>query len=105
VTTSAGFRHVVMFKWSQSASAAAVAGALQALNEFAVAVADLGTVSVGPDAGLSDGNFDVVVIADFADKDTYLAYAEDPRHIALLTDHIRPNLEQRVAVQYERPAG
>ena len=93
------FRHVVMFRWSDASTTEQRAAAVAALRDFAVDVADLGVVAVGPDAGLAEGNFHCVVIAEFADQAGYLAYAADPRHTRLLTDHIRPIVGTRTAVQ------
>ncbi len=93
------FRHVVMFRWQAGSTAEQRAAAVAALHEFAAAVVDLGVVSVGADAGLAEGNFDCVVIAEFADQDGYLAYAADPRHRDLVANHIGPILGSRAAVQ------
>ena len=88
-----------MFRWRTESTSEQRAAAVAALHEFAVAVADLGVVSVGTDAGLAEGNFDTVVMAEFADQDGYLAYAADPRHRELVTTHIAPILDTRAAVQ------
>lgn len=44
-----------------------------------------GTVSytIGSDAGLRDGNWDFVIVADFADVDAYRVYDADEAHNAL----------------------
>ncbi len=95
------FRHVVMFRWRKDSGPEEQAAAVAALQEFALAVADLGSVSVGRDAGLDEANFDAVVVADFPDVASYRAYASDPRHLELIATHIRPCLDHRVAVQAE----
>jgi hypothetical protein len=93
------FRHVVMFRWRADSTEEQQAAAIAALHAFAANVADLAVVTVGPDAGLAEGNYDIVVMAEFADSDGYLAYAADPRHRELLANHIKPILDSRVAVQ------
>ncbi len=55
----------------------------------------------GPDAGVSEGNFDYVVVADFASVDDYREYATEPGHQALIDELIRPNIAARAAVQFE----
>ena len=57
----------------------------------------------GPDAGLAEGNFDFVVVADFDDEAAYGRYASHPAHVALIRDRIRPFISERVAVQYRLP--
>jgi hypothetical protein len=54
----------------------------------------------GPDLGLADGNWDYVIVGDFADADAYLAYAGDEAHQRLIRELIRPNIVDRAAVQY-----
>ena len=97
----AGFRHVVVFRWTTDSTGEQRAAAITALEGLAREVADLGRLTIGADAGLSDGNADAVVVVDFAERADYLAYATDPRHVAVVTEHIRPILAERVAVQHE----
>ena len=57
---------------------------------------------IGADARINDGNFDFVVVADFDDVNGYLVYRDHPdHHVAVITDHIRPILAERCAVQHE----
>ena len=58
-------------------------------------------LTVGVDAGLAEGNGDVVVVMDLPDRETYAAYAADERHQAMIREHIRPILGRRCAVQHE----
>jgi hypothetical protein len=93
-------RHCVLFKWADGATAEAKATVAAGLDELA----GLDMVSAyqhGPDAGLSEGNWDYVIVADFADADRYLAYAADEAHVTFIVDHLRPNISGRAAVQYE----
>jgi hypothetical protein len=94
------FRHVVMFRWTPDSSPSARQSAIDALKIFGSDVADFASLTVAGDAGVSEGNFDAVVVVDLADAEAYLRYAGDPRHIAVLTDHVRPILAERAAVQY-----
>ncbi len=97
-----GFRHVVMFRWADDAPADRRDAAVEALRHLGEEVADLGTLSVGVDAGLAEGNADVVVVADFASREDYLAYAQDPRHQKVVQEFVRPVIAERVALQYAR---
>jgi hypothetical protein len=98
------FRHVVMFRWADDASPDQRAAAIDALRAFGREAADLGTVSVGTDGRLAEGNFDATVVVELADAEAYRRYATDPRHVAVLSDHVRPIVAQRVAVQYDLDA-
>jgi hypothetical protein len=95
------FRHVVVFDWTPEATAEQRAAAVAALRHWGEQARGYGTLTVGVDAGLAEGNGDVVVVVDLPDQDTYAAYAADERHQALLRDHIRPILGRRCAVQHE----
>jgi hypothetical protein len=97
-----GFRHVVMFRWAADASAEQRSAAIDALDQLRTEVADLGSLAVGVDAGLAEGNADVVVVADFPTQDAYLAYAADPRHQKVVQEYLRPIIAERVALQHER---
>ena len=94
------FRHVVMFRWSAVADPAAVTRAFEELARLPGLVPSLSHLSVGGDAHLAAGNFDAVVVADFDDADGYLAYADHPEHVRVISDHLRPLIAERVAVQY-----
>ena len=94
-------RHVVVFTWSPDADAGQRTAAVEALRGLREAVGGMSALAVAEDAGLSGGNADVVLIADFPDVEAFRRYAEDPRHQAVLTEHVRPHLAGRSAVQYE----
>lgn len=93
------FRHVVLFRWSPDAGSPAREAAVAALQEWAVQARDYGTVRAGTDAGLKEGNWDVAVVAEFADQAGYEGYAADSRHLQMIASHITPNVAARAAVQ------
>ncbi len=63
-----------------------------------------GTVrfTIGIDAGLRDGNWDYVIVADFEDVDSYRNYDEDAAHNALRA-RLAPFVEQIARAQFEIP--
>ena len=94
-------RHVVVFTWSPDADADRRAAIVEALRRLRRDVGGMTSLMVADDAGLSDGNADTVLIADFPDVEAYYRYAQDPVHLAVLAEHVRPWLAQRSAVQYQ----
>jgi hypothetical protein len=94
-------RHVVVFTWSEAAGEERRAAAVQALRRLRQDVGGMTSLVVAEDAGLSDGNADTVLIADFPDVQAFYRYAQDPVHIAVLAEHVRPWLAARSAVQYQ----
>ena len=93
-------RHVVVFTWSADADADRRAATLAALKGLRSEVGGMTSLVVADDAGLSDGNADTVLIADFPDAEAFYRYAQDPVHLAVLAEHVRPWLAVRSAVQY-----
>jgi hypothetical protein len=94
-------RHVVIFTWSAAADARRRATSVQALRRLRQDVGGMLALVVAEDAGLSDGNGDVVLIADFPDVEAFYRYAQDPVHLAVVAEHVRPWLAARSAVQYQ----
>jgi quinol monooxygenase YgiN len=93
------FTHVVMFKWKdESFDAQPVAEALQA----AVAAIDgVQSYVCGTDVNLSPGSFDFAVVGTFDDRDSFLAYRDNPEHQRIIKEMINPHLESRSVAQLE----
>jgi hypothetical protein len=94
------FRHVVMFRWTPDASAESKAELASGLAEMPAAIDTIRSYRFGPDAGLAEGNWDFVVVADFTDVDGYVVYREHEAHQALIATLIRPIVAERAAVQH-----
>ncbi len=93
-------RHCVMFTWSEDVTdeaKAAVSAGLDGLASLPGVVA----YRHGPDLGISDGNWDYVVVGDFETTEAYQGYATDQGHLDLIAEKIRPFITGRAAVQYE----
>lgn len=93
-------RHVVVFTWVDTITDGQRRSISEALASWAEQASTYGTVSFGPDLAIAEGNADFAVVADFPDEDAYRGYAADPRHVALVTEVLRPHLAGRSAVQY-----
>jgi len=94
-------RHVVLFTWTGATDAETRAGIVAALGRLPEVVGGMTSFAVGPDAGLVEGNASTALVADFPDVDAFRAYAADPRHLAVIAEHVKPHLAARSAVQYE----
>ena len=95
------FRHCVMMKWTEDSTDAQRQAALAAVQGLPAMVPSIRSLSCGADGGVSEGNFDFVVVVDFDDAAGYLEYASHPDHVQVITDLLRPIAAQRSAVQYE----
>lgn len=95
-------RNVVLAKLKDGHDAAEVARIQQGLRDL-----DLpGTLryTVGSDAGLREGNWDFVIVADFSDIEAYRCYDADAEHNALRA-RLAPMVDQIARAQFEVPAG
>ena len=94
-------RNVVLAKLKDGYYAAELAQIQQGLRGLNCP----GTVaySVGSDAGLREGNWDFVIVADFTDVDAYRGYDADAEHNALRA-RLAPMVEQIARAQMDLPA-
>jgi hypothetical protein len=95
------FRHVVMLRWNESATAEQRSAVREGLETLPPQIPEIRSYRIGEDAGLVPGNSDLVIVADFDDVAGYLVYRDDPVHQEMIARLIRPILESRSAVQHE----
>jgi hypothetical protein len=96
------FRHVVMLRWNEAATAQQRAAVAPALESLPAQIPEIRSYQVGVDAGLAGpGNYDLVIVADFDDVAAYEIYRDDPIHQDVIARFIKPILESRAAVQHE----
>ena len=94
-------RHVVMFNWNETVDAAHVQTVSEQLNALRALIPQIVEYQHGPDVGINSGNFDYVVVGDFANAEDYLVYRDHPDHLKFIADHVAGRLNSRSAVQYE----
>jgi hypothetical protein len=96
-----GFRHVVMFTWISGATQEQKAAVAERLSELPGVIPEIQTYKIGGDVGINEGNYDFAVVADFADRESYLVYRDHPYHREIIAETISPIVADRAAVQYE----
>lgn len=95
-------RHIVAWKLAtddaaeRAAQARKIADDLLALRSVVPSIVD---ISAGPDV-LGGGNWDVALVADFADRAGLDAYQTHPDHQAVV-GYVRSVVGDRVAVDFE----
>lgn len=94
-------RHVVMFTWNPDVPVTHVAEVSAALSELPAVIGEIMAYSFGPDLGIVEGNADYAVVADFADRDAFVAYRNHPAHLQFIADHITGKVASRSAAQFE----
>lgn len=93
-------RHVVMFTFKQGTTEEQVQAVLDGLASLPGQVPSIRDYKFGRDAGINQGNYDVVVTGDFDDDAGYVAYRDHPAHTTFVAEKLRPILDQRAAVQF-----
>ncbi|MFC4062675.1 Dabb family protein [Planomonospora corallina] len=95
------FRHVVLLAWTPDATDEQKAAVLTALGTLPGAIPQIRSYAFGADAGVSPGNHDLAIVADFDDAEDYAVYRDHPVHQAVIAERIKPILASRAAVQFE----
>lgn len=93
-------RHVVMFEWVDDVDSADIEAIGVALDALVATVPQVVSYQHGPDVGITDGNFDYVIIGEYASVDDYVVYRDHPEHQRIIAEMIRPKVAHRAAVQY-----
>jgi hypothetical protein len=94
-------RHVVVLRWQDDATAEQRQAVVDGLRALPAVIPELRAYVVGVDAGLAEGNADLVVIGDTDDEVGWRAYMEHPAHQQVIAERIRPILAARTAIQIE----
>jgi hypothetical protein len=94
------FRHVVMFKWADGLSDDHVDRVRDGLNALPAAIEQIRGYVHGTDVGVSEGNFDYVIVADFDNVNDYRTYRDHPQHVLFIAEMIKDKVANRAAVQY-----
>ena len=95
-------RHCVMFRWKPDVDGDHIDKVAAGLDELA----GLDVVRAyrhGRDAGLSEGNYDYAVVADFDNAADWQVYRDDAGHREFIADMLGPHITERAAVQFEFP--
>ena len=94
-------RHVVLFRLTKEAPKGTFDSLSAGLSHLAQTIPDIASYSYGRDLGLREGNFDLAVVADFADAGAFKRYVDHPDHQAFVSDQLGPVLAERIALQFE----
>lgn len=93
-------RHVVMFTWADDVEPGQDERVAAALDTLARTIPEIRSYVHGRDAGLVEGNFGYVVVADFDSPDDFFTYRNHPAHQEFLQQHIVGKVAARAAVQF-----
>jgi|SRR5580704_17594485 hypothetical protein len=94
-------RHVVLFAFEPTLDGAGRDAIASSLEGLVGVVPGLVAMRCGRDAGLTAGNADFAVVADFTDTEAWRGYVDHPAHVAIASAQIRPFVTQRMAAQFQ----
>jgi len=96
-------RHLVLGKWTGTASAAAKAEAVSCLAKLPKSVPQIGSYEVGNDIGVTAGNFDFGLVGGFTSVKNFEAYEASAPHQHCLS-LLKPILEATAKVEFNASA-
>lgn len=92
---------MVMIKWAEGTTTGQQDEVAAKLGELPGRIPEISAYSTGTNAGVDPGGYEFAIVADFADRDGYLAYRDHPDHRAVVEQFIAPIVAERAAIQYE----
>ncbi len=95
------FRHVVMFQFADHVDDEHVEKVRAGLSALPSQIEQIRSYVHGRDVGISEGNFDYVVVADFDNVNDFIVYRDHPQHQLLIQELIKDHVANRSAVQYQ----
>ncbi len=95
------FRHVVMFKWNDDVDTDHIDKIRERLSTLPTEIDVIRSYVHGSDVGVSDGNYDYVVVADFDNVNDFRTYRDHPEHVLMIEELVKGRVAERAAVQYQ----
>jgi len=94
-------RHVALFRFKPETTDEQVEAAMAALSALPDHIDVLQKFRCGSDAGITEGAWDFAVVAVLDNADDYVAYRDDPAHVAVLRDYLAPLISEAARIQFE----
>ena len=95
------FRHVVMFEFADHVDDDYAERVRTGLSALPAQIEEIRSYVHGTDVGISEGNFDYALVADFDSVQAFITYRDHPAHVLFIEEVIKGNLKGRAAVQYQ----
>jgi len=94
-------RHVALFRFKPDTTDEQVEAAMVAISALPDQIDGLRKFRFGPDAGITEGAWDFAVVAVVESADDYVAYRDNPAHVAVLRDYLAPLISEAARIQFE----
>ena len=90
-----------MFEWVDGVDNADIDAMADALDALVATVPEVVSYVHGPDVGISEGNFDYVIVGEYASVEDYVVYRDHPEHQRIIAELVKPHVAKRAAVQFQ----
>lgn len=97
------FRHVLLLQWADGVPENHLEQVRAGLDALPPVIPQIRSFVHGSDVGVSEGNHDYVVVADFDNVGDWRAFRDHPVHLLFMEEHITGKVKGRAAIQYQTP--
>ncbi len=87
-------------RWKPGTSDAQKQAVREGLAALPAAIPEIRSYQFGDDAEIVEGNYEFAIVADFDNRSDFQTYSAHDAHQKLISERIRPILQDRVAAQY-----
>jgi hypothetical protein len=87
-------------RWKPGPSDAQKQAVREGLAALPAAIPEIRSYQCGDDAEIAEGNYEFAIVADFDNRSDFQTYSAHDAHQKLISEHIRPILQDRAAAQY-----
>jgi len=94
-----GLRHLIFGRWNETSTKSQRWEALECLQALPQQVPEIITYEVGPDLGVTEGNYDFGLLGSFANVSSFEAYETSAPHKRCL-GVLKPLLNAKVGVEF-----
>ena len=94
------FRHTLMLRFTADATEQRKQALYDGLARMPEVMDFIRRYEFGTDLGISEGNPDLALVADFDLEEDWRAYQSHPDHLALVNDLVKPIVREAIRVQY-----
>ena len=96
--------HVWSMSFTEQATTEQRAAFVAAMSALPSQIHGVASFRSGVDLGLNPGNYDVSIVAEFADEQAWRAYIDAPAHVAFVENHVTPLCASWGAIQMDSPS-
>jgi Stress responsive A/B Barrel Domain len=96
-------QHIALVRWKPESTREQRVAAIGRVRALPDEIEEIQSYSVQENVGGDPANFDVAIVATFADLDAYVTYRDHPAHRKVMKEATLPILEQRAGVQLTIP--